>query len=141
VGPSSGRVAAPDDPGRASLHRPAAGTAHLGRDPAGTHVQLPDEHPSRSIGDRSRCPAASLDVARPQDDGGAALGQLAAHLEADAAIPSGDESDYASVHTANSLPLGSVKWKRRPPGNSYAGRTMRPPSDRIFASTSSRRAA
>ena len=25
--------------------------------------------------------------------------------------------DYAGDHTANSLPVGSEKWKRRPPGN------------------------
>jgi len=56
-------------------------------------VQLSDEHLCRSVGDRSGRAAALLDVARRQDDRGAARSQLAAHLEADAAIPAGDERD------------------------------------------------
>jgi hypothetical protein len=31
-------------------------------------------------------------------------------------------------HTANSFPLGSLKWKRRPPGNGNVSFTILPPS-------------
>src|SRR2546422_4595925 len=37
-------------------------------------------------------------------------------------------SPYRSVHTASSLPLGSVKWNRRPPGKENAGFTIFPPA-------------
>lgn len=33
-----------------------------------------------------------------------------------------------SLQTANSLPLGSAKWKRRPPGNPKISRTIFPPA-------------
>ena len=48
---------------------------------------------------------------------------------------------YRSVHTASSLPLGSVKWNRRPPGKENGGFTIFPPASLTFASTSSSRVA
>src|SRR5438876_6657464 len=48
---------------------------------------------------------------------------------------------YRSVHTASSLPLGSVKWNRRPPGKENGGFTIFPPACLTFASTSSSRVA
>ena len=50
-------------------------------------------------------------------------------------------SPYRSVHTASSLPLGSVKWNRRPPGKENGGFTIFPPASLTFASTSSSRVA
>lgn len=44
-----------------------------------------------------------------------------------------------SDHTANSLPLGSVKWKRRPPGKSNTGLRSVPPAACTFARVSSMR--
>jgi hypothetical protein len=35
---------------------------------------------------------------------------------------------YASAQTPSSFPLGSVKWNRRPPGNSYGPFTTWPPA-------------
>ena len=43
-----------------------------------------------------------------------------------------------SDHTAYSLPLGSLKWNRRPPGNGNTGFIIKPPASWIFASVSSR---
>lgn len=36
--------------------------------------------------------------------------------------------ESGSDHTANSLPLGSVKWNRRPPGKEKIGLTTSPPA-------------
>lgn len=44
-----------------------------------------------------------------------------------------------SDHTANSLPLGSAKWNRRPPGKSNTGLRMVPPAACTFARVSSMR--
>ena len=41
-------------------------------------------------------------------------------------------------HTVSSLPLGSQKWKRRPPGKSYAGVAIDPPAEVTAASVASR---
>lgn len=46
--------------------------------------------------------------------------------------------DYLSDHSASSFPLGSVKWKRRPPGNEKIGLTILPPAERTFCSLASR---
>ena len=80
--------------------------------------------------------------------------QLATHFEPDPAVRTGDERHrgslsparfpsppYRSVHTASSLPLGSVKWNRRPPGKENVGFTIFPPASLTFASTSSSRVA
>ena len=40
-----------------------------------------------------------------------------------------DDSRYVADQTASSLPLGSAKWNRRPPGNVNGSRTIRPPAD------------
>src|SRR6266516_7865636 len=63
--------------------------------------------------------------------------QLPTHLEPDPAIRTRDERYGRSVHTASSLPLGSLKWKRRPPGNGYVLRTIVPPACLTFASIAS----
>lgn len=44
----------------------------------------------------------------------------------------------ASAQAPSSLPLGSVKWKRRPPGNSYGPLTTSPPASRTAATVWSR---
>lgn len=56
-------------------------------------IQLPGEHPSPIAGDGGRRAAALLHVARPEHHGIPTPGELAAHLEADAAIPAGDQRD------------------------------------------------
>jgi|SRR5690625_2375860 len=43
-----------------------------------------------------------------------------------------------SVQTASSLPEGSAKWKRRPPGKTKVGRVMVPPAWRTAVSVASR---
>src|SRR6185503_8191197 len=47
----------------------------------------------------------------------------------------------ASDQTASSFPLGSAKWKRRPPGNENVGRTILAPAALIFFSTAARSTA
>ena len=42
--------------------------------------------------------------------------------------PSSTLSSPASLHTANSLPPGSMKWKRRPPGKAKIGLAATPPA-------------
>src|SRR5690606_9612713 len=43
----------------------------------------------------------------------------------------------ASVHTASSLPPGSRKWKRRPPGKANTGFTISPPAASTLANVAS----
>ena len=93
-------------------------------------------------------------VARSEHHVVSAARQLATHFEPDPAVRTGDERHrgslsparfpsppYRSVHTASSLPLGSVKWNRRPPGKENVGFTIFPPACLTFASTSSSRVA
>ena len=93
-------------------------------------------------------------VARSEHHVVSAARQLATHFEPDPAVRTGDERHrgslsparfpsppYRSVHTASSLPLGSVKWNRRPPGKENVGFTIFPPASLTFASTSSSRVA
>ena len=51
------------------------------------------------------------------------------------------ERPVYSDQTASSLPLGSLKWNRRPPGNEKVGFTMAPPAAFTLDSISSRLAA
>jgi competence protein ComEC len=44
----------------------------------------------------------------------------------------------ASVHTASSLPDGSMKWKRRPPGKEKIGRAITPPAPDTASNAASR---
>ena len=44
------------------------------------------------------------------------------------AHPWAETARYASAHTASSLPDGSMKWKRRPPGKLKMGFAMTPPA-------------
>ena len=43
-----------------------------------------------------------------------------------------------SLHTASSLPAGSTKWKRRPPGKAKIGREISPPAPLTESSAASR---
>lgn len=111
------------------------GVADLDADRAAPVVALDDRNVA------SRCPEChphrSVATAFTQDQGtfgdgrGVVVGnrrQVAVH------------APQASDQTANSLPLGSVKWKRRPPGNSNTGLTTLPPAASTFAWVSSSRA-
>jgi competence protein ComEC len=42
--------------------------------------------------------------------------------------PWAESAPYVSLHTASSLPPGSIKWKRRPPGKAKMGLAMVPPA-------------
>src|SRR5207245_10831725 len=104
------------------------------------HAELPRQRPTLSPAQRRDAPLTLARVARSEHARQAAGGELPAHLEADPAIGTGDQC-YRSVHTASSFPLGSLKWKRRPPGNEYVLRTILPPACLTFPSVSSRWAA
>ena len=52
--------------------------------------------------------------------------------------PRGFEAGYSSVHTASSLPLGSKKWNRRPPGKPNGSLESVPPASRTAARLASR---
>ena len=82
-------------------------------------------------------------AAKRGDVGDAEAAQIGGYRGADAGDPLQVvlcEMRYLSDHTDSSFPLGSVKWKRRPPGNENIGLTMVPPALRIFSSMPARSA-
>ena len=66
-----------------------------------------------------------------------------AQVFSDGGPDSGDAPEivYLSDHTASSFPLGSVKWKRRPPGKGKISLTMAPPAAWTWAWAAARSAA